>query len=104
LTNLSWSEYLCFVEAAQGLVVISSQNREYGLIVKAVTARFHHLCNWEKGSPKPQFTLIHYSTTPSKCLNNSSRGLECPELVAKVLKQAVYWSRTYLDKYLITSM
>jgi hypothetical protein len=33
---------------------------------------FHHLCNWEPGSLKPQFTLIHYSTTPSKCLNNSS--------------------------------
>jgi hypothetical protein len=54
---------------------------------------FHHLCNWEKGSLKPQFTLIHYSTTPSKCLNNSSDinwGLECSKLVEpRTLKQCV---------------
>jgi hypothetical protein len=45
----------------------------FTLIIQVVWySLFHHLCNWEKGSLKPQFTLIHYSTTPSQCLNNST--------------------------------
>jgi hypothetical protein len=39
----------------------------------------HQSTELGRESPKPQFTLIHYSTTPSKCVNKSSSingGLE----------------------------
>ena len=41
---------------------------------------FDRLCNWESRSPKPHFTLTHYSTTPIKVPEPSelpSSGKQC---------------------------